>query len=129
MASVPQDLLYTPEHEWLSVDGEIVTIGITDFAQGELGDVVYVELPEIGAEFECADTFGTVESVKSVSDLFVPVSGEVVAINKELEGAPELVNEAPYKDGWLVQIRMSDPSQTGSMLDAEGYRALIAEDD
>jgi glycine cleavage system H protein len=127
MASVPDDLLYTPEHEWVRVDGSTVTIGVTDFAQGELGDVVYVELPEVGSSYDQMEPFGTVESVKSVSDLFAPVSGEVIAVNEDLEAAPEAVNEAPFEEGWLIRMEINDLSQLERLLDASDYSTLIAD--
>lgn len=127
MASVPDNLFYTPEHEWVRVDGNTVTIGITDFAQGELGDVVYVELPEVGSVYDQMEPFGTVESVKSVSDLFAPLSGEVVAVNEDLESAPETVNDDPFEAGWLIQMEMTDPAQLERLLDATDYAALIAD--
>jgi len=112
----PQKLYYTKEHEWASVEGYIATVGITDYAQGELGDVVFVELPEIGAEVEQDLPFGTIEAVKAVADLFAPVSGEIVAVNSALQEQPELVNQSPYKDGWMVKIKTLFLTSSGSKL-------------
>ena len=124
MAKVPDNLRYTRDHEWtrLDHDGSVV-VGITDYAQEQLGDVVYVELPEVGTRLTQGDTFGTIESVKSVSDLFAPVSGEVTARNEALTDGPELVNESPYGDGWLIQMQIKDQSQVGQLLKAEAYRS------
>ncbi len=128
MAIVPEDLLYSRDHEWVRVEGDTATVGITDFAQGELGDVVYVECPEAGTAVEQGAVFGTIESVKSVSDLRSPLSGEVSEVNEELEGAPELVNEDPYDGGWILRIQIADPDELAELLGRDGYRALIAEE-
>lgn len=128
MANIPADLLYTPEHEWVrkTSDPKVVEIGITDFAQGELGDIVFVDLPKPGASFSRMGVFGTVEAVKAVSELFCPVSGEVVESNGALEGDPALINREPYGGGWMVRLRLSDPAELGTLLDPKGYSAKIA---
>ena len=123
---VPEDLKYTPEHEWVQRTGEdTVRIGITDYAQGQMGDVVYVRLPEVGQSVAPGDAVGEVESTKSVSDVFVPLAGEVVASNGELDSSPELVNTDPYGDGWMIEIRLADSGSLESLLDSSGYRELI----
>ncbi|MBJ19312.1 MAG: glycine cleavage system protein GcvH [bacterium] len=124
---IPEELVYTKEDEWVRREGDQVVIGVTDFAQGQLGDIVFVELPEIGASTEAGVAFGTIESVKAVSDLFAPLSGEVLSINEALEEQPELVNEACYGDGWLFVLRPSDPTDIDGLLDATAYRASISE--
>ncbi len=124
---VPGDLRYTKEHEWIRVEGEEAVIGITQYAADQLGDIVFVELPDTGRALEQAATFGVVESVKAVSDLFAPVSGEVTAGNDNLGGTPEVVNTDPYGEGWLVRVRLADASQLDSLLDAAAYEQLIAE--
>jgi len=124
----PSDLLFTKEHEWLRIDGNVGTIGISDHAQKELGEVVYVELPKPGTKFDSGGTFGSVESVKAVSELFLPVAGEVIEINEELGSAPEKINEDPYGAGWMVRIRLPDPSQTADLMSAEEYGEYIQED-
>jgi len=123
---VPADLKYSKDHEWVKVDGDIATIGITDYAQGELGDIVYVEVDTEGDTLDKEETFGTVEAVKTVSDLFMPISGEVMEFNEALEDAPETVNNDAYGDGWMVKIKISDPSELEDLLDAAAYDALIA---
>ncbi len=124
---IPADLKYTREHEWIKDNGDgTVTVGITDFAQGELGDIVFVELEPEGSEFEQDDTFGTVEAVKTVSDLYAPVDGEIIEINEALEDEPELVNDDPYGDGWMVKIKLSDPDQLDDLLTADEYEEVIA---
>lgn len=121
----PEDLKYTPEHEWVRDNGDgTVTIGITDFAQSELGDIVFVELEPEGEEFDKDDVFGTVEAVKTVSELFAPVSGEIVEINEALEDDPELVNNDPYGDGWMVKVKVSDASELDGLLSAEDYKEI-----
>jgi glycine cleavage system H protein len=125
----PEDLLYTPDDEWIRREGDHVVIGISDFAQNQLGDIVFVELPEIGTTTESGVAFGTIESVKAVSDLCAPLSGEVLSINDALEDAPERVNESCYQEGWLITLRPSDPSQLEAMLDAKAYGASVAERD
>ena len=128
---IPDDLRYTPEHQWLRRDGDSdeATIGITDFAHEQLGDVVYLELPAIGAELRMGEAFGEIESAKTVADLFAPVSGTLIAVNPELEDRPELVNESPYEEGWIVRVRLSHPSELDHLLDADAYRQQIPEDD
>ncbi|MDE0331827.1 MAG: glycine cleavage system protein GcvH [Nitrospinae bacterium] len=125
---LPSGLKYSREHEWVRVEGNIAVIGITDFAQSELGDVVYVELPEVGTEVEANNTFGVVESVKAVSDLFAPVSGVVVEANTTLEDEPELVNSEPYEDGWMIRVEMKDESELNDLLEADSYRAYTEEE-
>ena len=122
---VPDDRKYTQEHEWVQVEGDLGTVGVTDFAAGELGDVVFVELPEIGSEFSQGDTVGTIESVKAVADLYLPVSGEIVEINEAVVDSPELVNGDPMDGGWLVKVRLSDPAELDALLDASAYNNLI----
>jgi glycine cleavage system H protein len=117
----PDDLLYTKEHEWIRVSDNLGTVGITDFATKELGEVVFVELPKVGDKFKSGDAFGNVESVKAVSELFLPVSGEVIDVNEDLGNSPELLNEDPYGKAWLIQIRMKDPSETTELMSAEEY--------
>lgn len=125
--NVPENLKYTKEHEWLLDNGDgTATIGITDFAQGELGDIVFVELEEAGESFDQDDVFGTVEAVKTVSELFSPISGEITEVNEELEDNPELVNEDCYEKGWLVKMKISDASQLDDLMDAEAYKKIIA---
>jgi glycine cleavage system H protein len=128
MANVPQELRYTEEHEYVKETGEagVVTVGITDYAQDQLGDVVFVELPSVGASFARMEVFGTIEAVKAVSELFSPVAGEVVAINDALDGNPALVNTDPYGEGWMVRIRVSDPADLEDLMDAESYEKRIA---
>lgn len=123
----PKDLRYSEEHEWVKVEGNKVTIGITDYAQDELGDIVYVELPEVGDELEADEPFGSVESVKTVSELYAPISGKVVSINEELEDSPEFVNESPYEKAWMVVVEVSDLSEVDKLLDPEAYEKLISE--
>jgi glycine cleavage system H protein len=122
--NVPADLRYSTDHEWVRRDGNLVTIGITEFAQDSLGDIVFVEAPETGKSLAAGESFTEVESTKSVSDIYAPVSGSIVAINDSLDGAPELLNSDPYGDGWICTIEMSDPSEFDALLDADGYRAL-----
>lgn len=123
----PENLKYTKEHEWISVDGDVATVGITDFAQGELGDIVFVEIETMGNTLSKDATFGTVEAVKTVSDLFMPLSGEIIEVNPELESNPELVNQNPYENGWMVKIKMSDSSELDALLDIDAYKALIGQ--
>ena len=124
---VPGDLRYTKDHEWIRVEGDEAVIGITQYAADQLGDIVFVELPDAGRALERAATFGVVESVKAVSDLFAPVSGEVTAGNDALGGTPEVVNTDPYGEGWMVRVRLADASQLDALLDAAAYEQLIAE--
>jgi glycine cleavage system H protein len=121
----PEQLRYTKEHEWISVDGNVATIGITEFAQGELGDIIYVDIDSIGKEFTSEAVFGTVEAVKTVSDLFLPVSGTITEKNPLLDSQPELVNQDPYGDGWMVKITLKDPAEVEALMDAAAYKALI----
>jgi glycine cleavage system H protein len=123
--NIPEELKYTKDHEWIRIDGEILTIGITDFAQSELGDIVYVEVDTLDETLEAEAIFGTVEAVKTVSDLFLPVSGEIIEFNEALEDAPEQVNEDPYESGWMVKVRCEDLSEIESLLDASEYKTLI----
>lgn len=124
----PEDLKYTEEHEWVLVEDDLVTVGITDFAQDSLGDVVFVELPEVGTVLEAGKPFGVVESVKAVSDVYAPVSGEVVEVNEELPDTPEAVNTSPYEDAWMVKIKLSDPAQLDELMDADQYAAFVEEE-
>ena len=124
--SVPEELQYTRSHEWVRTEGDTATIGITDHAQDELGDVVFVELPEVGATFDAGDSFGTVESVKAVSDLYIPVGGEVTEINEALNDQPEKINEDPYGEGWMVKLRVSD--EGSGLLSASDYEQFVEEE-
>ena len=124
---VPGELRYTKEHEWVRIDGDEAVIGITQYAADQLGDIVFVELPDVGRALEQAATFGVVESVKAVSDLFAPISGEVTATNDALGATPEVVNTDPYGEGWLVRVRLADAAQVDGLLDATAYEQLIAE--
>jgi glycine cleavage system H protein len=121
----PEQLAYTKEHEWVRVEGNTGIIGITDYAQGELGDIVFVELPAVGTAIRQGQTFGTIEAVKAVSDLYAPVSGEVTAVNTDLDKTPENVNKDPYQGGWMVKVRMANPAEVKALLDAKSYRILI----
>ena len=123
---VPDELRYLESHEWTTADGDTVRVGVSDFAQDELGDVVFVELPEVGDEVTAGEPFGVVESIKAVSDLYAPVSGEVVAVNEDLFDRPELVNEDPYGDGWMLEVEPTDGGDAEALLDAEAYDAQIA---
>ena len=127
MSEIPQDLLYTEDHEYLKPAGEpdVVYIGITDFAQGELGDIVFIELPKVGARVKKHDVFGTIEAVKAVSELYAPVSGEILEINGRLDAEPALVNGSPYGDGWMVKLRMTEPAEKGALLDSAAYSAKV----
>ena len=122
---VPDDRKYTQEHEWIQVDGEIATIGVTEFAASELGDIVFVELPEAGSEFSAGDTVGTIESVKAVADLYLPVSGEIEAGNEAVVDSPELVNSDPMDEGWLVKVKLADTAELDGLLDAAAYQNLL----
>jgi glycine cleavage system H protein len=124
--NVPAELKYTKEHEWIKIEGDMATIGITDFAQGELGDIVFIDVDTIDQEVAKDEVFGSVEAVKTVSDLFMPLSGTVLEMNEALEGEPEKVNADPYGDGWMVKIKISDASQVDNLLDAAAYTALIS---
>ncbi|HDS07367.1 MAG TPA: glycine cleavage system protein GcvH [Bacteroides sp.] len=123
--TIPDDLKYTKEHEWIRVKGDTAVVGITDFAQGELGDVVFIEIETEGESLSMGDTFGTIEAVKTVSDLYMPVDGEVIEVNGALDESPELVNSDPYGKGWMIRIRISDPSQLEDLLPAGEYGKLI----
>ena len=123
--NVPSTLRYTKEHEWIRLEGDIATVGITDFAQGELGDIVFVEVETVGESLAADEVFGTIEAVKTVSDLFLPVAGEVVAFNEAVEADPEMVNKDPYGDGWIIQIKVTDPADVEALLDAAAYTAVI----
>jgi glycine cleavage system H protein len=123
----PAELKYTKEHEWIKVEGNVGTVGITEFAQEQLGDVVFVEVPAVGRELKAHEQFGVVESVKTVSDLYIPVAGQVIEVNAALDGAPELVNSAPYTDGWMIKIELTNPSDVDSLLSAADYAAYTEE--
>ena len=126
MSDIPNELLYTDDHEYLKSEGEdVMVVGITDYAQGELGDVVYIELPKVGATFEAHQVFGTIEAVKAVSELFSPAAGEVIDVNSRLDGEPSLVNSDPYGDGWMIKLRLKEPGDRDGLLDAAGYKAKI----
>jgi glycine cleavage system H protein len=122
----PQELKYTKDHEWVKIDGDIATVGITDFAQKELGDIVYVEVETIGETIEAGEVFGTVEAVKTVSDLFMPLTGEILEFNSELESSPEMVNESPYENGWMVKVKVTGDLPS-DLMDADAYKELIGE--
>ena len=124
--NLPEELKYTEEHEWIKVDGNIATIGITDFAQGELGDIVYIEIDSIGNELNVSEIFGTIEAVKTVSDLFMPIKGTVLEINSNIESTPEIVNEDPYDKGWIIKIKLSDSDELNSLMDAIQYKEHIS---
>lgn len=123
--NVPANLKYTEDHEWVKVDGDVAVVGITDFAQGELGDVVFVDIQTAGETLDKGETFGTIEAVKTVADAFMPVSGEVLEVNEALDGAPDLVNSDPYGDGWMIKIKFSDASEFDTLLTAEQYKEII----
>lgn len=120
----PENLKYTAEHEWVKIDGDVATVGITEFAQGELGDIVFVEVDTVGDELDQNDVFGTIEAVKTVSDLFSPVAGEIMEFNSDLEDAPENINQDPYEKGWIVKIKISNPSEVEALLNAEAYTEI-----
>ena len=124
--NIPEELKYTEEHEWVKIEDNIATIGITDFAQGELGDIVYLEIDSLDSEISLNEVFGTVEAVKTVSDLFMPVGGKVIEMNSTLEDKPELVNEDPYGEGWIIKINISDLSEVDNLLSPEEYKNMIA---
>ncbi len=123
--NIPTNLKYTKDHEWIKFDDDLATIGITDFAQGELGDIVYIEIETLNENLNAEDVFGSVEAVKTVSDLFMPVSGEVIEINEVLEDKPEIVNEDPYGSGWMVKVKCNNPIKSEDLLDAEQYKTLV----
>ncbi|MEQ8533658.1 MAG: glycine cleavage system protein GcvH [Imperialibacter sp.] len=125
--NIPENLLYTKDHEWVKVDGDIATVGVTDFAQSELGDIVYVEIEKEGEEVAIAEVFGTVEAVKTISDLFMPLSGEVTEVNAALEAQPELVNSDPYGEGWMIKVKVSNISEKEELLSAAAYKELIGQ--
>ncbi len=128
--TILENLKYTKDHEWLKIDGDVAYVGITDFAQGELGEIVYVDVDTVGETIDQGEIFGAIEAVKTTSDLFMPVSGEILEFNAEIDenegDKPELVNEAPYEDGWIVKIRITNPEELENLLDAEGYKAIIS---
>lgn len=123
--NIPSELKYTKDHEWIKIEGDIATIGITDFAQGELGDIVYVEVETLDETLDAEEVFGTVEAVKTVSDLFLPLSGEIVEFNENLEDEPEQVNTDPYGEGWMIKVKISDESEIDNLLSADDYKALL----
>ncbi len=124
---IPQDLKYTKEHEWIKVEGDTGTIGITDFAQHELGDIVFVELPKLGAKVEFMKAFGTIEAVKAVSDIFSPLTGEIVGVNTALETNAAVINSDPYGEGWIIKVKLANPSELNNLLDAAAYGKLIGQ--
>ena len=123
--NIPSELKYTKDHEWVKIEGDVATIGITDFAQGELGDIVYVEVETLDETLDIEEVFGTVEAVKTVSDLFLPLSGEIIEFNERLEDEPELVNSDPYKDGWMIKLKFNNPAELDTLLSDEDYKALV----
>ncbi|MBT8184797.1 MAG: glycine cleavage system protein GcvH [Eudoraea sp.] len=123
--NIPSELKYTKDHEWIKIDGDIATVGITDFAQGELGDIVYVEVETLDETLDKEEVFGTVEAVKTVSDLFLPLSGEIIAFNESLEEEPEKVNSDPYGEGWMIKIKIADEGEIGDLLDDKAYKELV----
>lgn len=123
--NIPANLKYSKDHEWIKVEGDEALVGITDFAQGELGDIVFVDVPTVGETVGAHEVFGTIEAVKTVSDVFLPVTGEVLEFNPEVDADPSLVNKEPYEGGWLVRIKLADPAELDALLDAEGYQALL----
>ncbi len=129
MSNVPSELKFLSSHEWVQVEGDVATIGVSDHAQELLGDLVFVELPEVGSTVSAGDSVAVIESVKAASDTYAPVSGEIIEINEELEDSPERINDDPYGDGWMYRIKMEDPDEVGDLLDADAYTESIAEDD
>jgi len=123
--NIPENLKYTKDHEWIKVDGDVATVGITDYAQNELGDIVFVEIETEGENLEKEEVFGTVEAVKTVSDIFMPISGEVTEVNPKLEDSPEIVNKDPYGEGWLIKVKIADQSDLDELIDADKYKELI----
>jgi len=123
--NVPDNLKYTTEHEWIRVEGDEIVIGVSDFAQGELGDVVFIEIETEGETLSLGDTFGTIEAVKTVSDLYMPVDGEIVEVNPALEDSPELVNSEPFEGGWMIRVKLSNPAQLDDLMSADQYRTMI----
>jgi glycine cleavage system H protein len=126
LMTLPENVKYTKDHEWIRIDGTVGVIGITDYAQGELGDIVFVEVPPIGRKVEAGQVFGTVEAVKAVSDLYSPITGEVVDVNKEIQDSPELVNKEPYERGWMIKVKIENEAELASLLDLAAYKNLIA---
>jgi glycine cleavage system H protein len=124
---IPDDLLFTEKHEWVRIEGDVATVGISDYARNQLGDIVYVELPETGIKVNQMSAFGTIEAVKAVSDLYAPVSGEVLEVNDDISGDPTIIKNSPYGDGWMIKIKMSDPGEVDCLLKPDGYRKLIGE--
>lgn len=122
---IPKDLRYTDEHEWARIDGDTVIVGITDYAQGSLGDVVYIEMPEVGEELKKGEELGSIESVKAVSDVFCPMSGEIIEVNEELSDHPEYVNQSPYDKGWIIKMKISNPEETGELMDSGKYEEFV----
>lgn len=129
MSNVPSELKFLSSHEWVLVEGDVATIGVSDHAQELLGDLVFVELPEVGSSVSAGDSVGVIESVKAASDTYAPVSGEIIEVNDELEDSPERINDDPYGDGWMYRIKMEDPEEVGDLLDADAYTDSIVEDD
>ena len=125
--NIPSELKYTKEHEWIKVEGNTATVGITDFAQGELGDIVFVELPKVGDTVQYMKSFGTIEAVKAVSDLFSPVSGKIIEVNQALDSDPMVINRDPYNGGWIIKIQISDKSQIEQLLDPKSYKSILGE--
>ena len=125
--STPLNLKYTKDHEWVSIENDIATVGITNFAQGELGDIVYVEVDTVGEKFDAEEVFGSVEAVKTVSDLFLPLSGEIIEFNELLESEPEKVNDDPYGEGWMIKLQISDSSEIENLMSAEDYKTMVGE--
>jgi glycine cleavage system H protein len=123
--NIPEQLVYTKDHEWIKIEGNIATVGITDFAQGELGDIVFVEIETEGEELDAEAVFGTVEAVKTVSDLFMPIAGKVIEVNAELDGSPELINQDPYGNGWMIKIELASGADTGHLLSPSDYKAIL----
>ena len=123
--NIPAELKYTKEHEWLKVEGDVATVGITDYAQGELGDIVFMELPQVGAKLERMKPFGVIEAVKAVSEIFAPISGEVTQVNSKLESEPTTINSDPYQEGWIIKIKISNPEELDKLLSAEDYKKLL----
>jgi glycine cleavage system H protein len=124
--NIPAHLKYTKDHEWVAIDGNIATVGVTDFAQGELGDIVFVDISTVGKPLNIGEVFGTVEAVKTVSDLFIPLSGTITEVNKSLDGAPESVNNDPYETGWMIKMTIANEAEIATLLDAEAYTAVVA---
>ncbi|TFH02574.1 MAG: glycine cleavage system protein GcvH [Calditrichales bacterium] len=125
--NIPEDLRYTEDHEWARLAGDVVTVGITDYAQGELGDVVYLDLPSVGDQFKANDTFGSIEAVKAAADLYLPVTGEIVEVNQAVADTPETINSDPYGDGWMVKIKVSDPTEFNGLMDSRAYQSHIGQ--